>query len=67
MIHQLELGLNGRITSLPAPRGQNRMARAAWWFAQMRATVQRAMDCNPASQPPPEQIVIPGAHRHICL
>lgn len=47
---QLELGIN-RIPSRPTGRRDERMARAAWWFAQMRRTVAAAIDWQ---TPPPE-------------
>jgi hypothetical protein len=63
--NQLELGFNpdsqrrgGRM-----PRREGRIARAGWWFAQMRDIVERAMDTT--AEPRPEQIWIPGAAREI--
>ena len=60
---QLELGFNG----IPAPRltsrREGRIARANWWFARMREAVAQAME--PAGQPHPEQIWMPGANRQI--
>ena len=41
------------------------VARAAWWFAQMREVVERAMDWNAGGEPRPEQIWIPGATREV--
>ena len=62
---QLELGFNRikLLTSSPQPQG--RVARAAWWFAQMREVVERAMDWNTIGEPRPEQIWIPGATREV--
>ncbi len=62
---QLELGFNGiKLLMNDAPR-QGRVARATWWFAQMREVVERAMDWNAAGEPRPEQIWIPGATREV--
>jgi hypothetical protein len=63
---QLELGLNP-----DSCRGANvaqhggRIARAGWWFTQMREIVERAMDWQSAGQPPSEQIWIPGMNREV--
>jgi len=61
---KLELGFNA------APRGnfarrENRIARASWWFTQMRQTVANAMDWSAIAEPRPEQIWIPGATREV--
>ena len=64
---QLELGFNPDTRcggSNGVPR-QGRVARAAWWFAQMREVVERAMDWNTIGEPRPEQIWIPGATREV--
>jgi hypothetical protein len=37
--------------------------RAQWWFQRMRLVVDRALDWQPAPQPPPEQVWLPGACR----
>jgi hypothetical protein len=58
---QLELGFNG--VQIRARR-EGRVARANWWFAQMRDVVGRAMDWQ-AAEPRPEQIWIPGANREV--
>ena len=62
---QLELGFTG--IKLPANGEQRhgRVTRAAWWFAQMREAVERAMDWNAVGEPRPEQIWIPGATREV--
>jgi len=61
---QLELGFNGtRPIGLPPRHG--RIARANWWFAQMRDAVGRAMDWSAVTDPRPEQIWMPGAHREV--
>jgi hypothetical protein len=64
---QLELGFNSGIQRRGANglRQESRIARAAWWFAQMRDVVERAMDWNAAGEPRPEQIWIPGAIREV--
>ncbi len=62
---QLELGFNGIKLLASGPQPQGRVARAAWWFAQMRDAVERAMDWNAIGEPRPEQIWIPGATREV--
>ncbi|MGA9453716.1 MAG: hypothetical protein WBW41_20500 [Verrucomicrobiia bacterium] len=62
---QLELGFNGIKLLTNAVPCQGRVARATWWFAQMRQIVERAMDWNAAGEPRPEQIWIPGATREV--
>jgi len=64
---QLELGFNSgtRCRSSNGIPRQRRVARATWWFAQMRQVVERAMDWNAAGEPRPEQIWIPGAIREV--
>jgi hypothetical protein len=59
---QLELGFNGIKPRANAVRREGRIARAGWWFAQMREIVGRAMD---PAEPRPEQIWIPGASREV--
>ena len=62
---QLELGFNGT----PArPLGRHRSTRAArgqWWFAQIRATVAKAMDWEAADAGHPSQIWLPGTNRGV--
>jgi hypothetical protein len=60
---QMELGFNGLRPRAGAPRREGRIARAAWWFNQMRDIVGRAMET--AGEPRPEQIWIPGAAREV--
>ncbi len=60
---QLELGLAGLKISAAPPLG--RVARANWWFAQMRGVVGQAMDWSLPAEPRPEQVWIPGATREI--
>src|SRR5215469_11550288 len=62
---QLELGFNGTQTRIYGRRRETRVARAQWWFAQMRAAVADTIVWPPASQPPAEQIVIPGVNREV--
>ena len=62
---QLELGFNGIKPRAKATRREGRIARAGWWFAQMRDIVEHAMDWPAAGQPRPEQIWIPGANREV--
>lgn len=52
---QLELGFNTPQRRPPEPKHTDRMARAAWWFAQMRQMVANAMDWQAAGQPPAGQ------------
>ena len=60
---QLELGFNGTPRRVSGRRRESRVARAQWWFAQMRAAVAGAMDWPATGQPRGEQIVFPGVHR----
>ena len=62
---QLELGFNGIKPCLNGARREGRIARAGWWFTQMREIVERAMDWQNAGQSPPEQIWIPGTTREV--
>jgi len=55
---QLELGFNGVKPCVKATGRKGRIARAGWWFSQMRAIVERAAE---PADPRPEQIWIPGA------
>ena len=59
---QLELGFNGAKLCTKATGRKGRIARAGWWFAQMREIVSRSVD---AAEPRPEQIWIPGATRQV--
>ena len=63
--NQLELGFNGIQPRPTAARREGRIARASWWFSQMRDIVERAMDWETAGEPRPEQIWIPGANREV--
>jgi hypothetical protein len=62
---QLELRFNGSRPRANAPRREGRIARANWWFTQMRGLVESAMDWQAAGQPRPEQTWMPGANREI--
>ncbi len=62
---QLELGFNGIKLLANGARHEGHTTRAAWWFAQMREVVERAMDWNTVGEPRPEQIWIPGATRKV--
>jgi hypothetical protein len=64
-IEQLELGFNGIKLCNNGTGHESRVARAAWWFAQMREVVERAMDWSAGGEPRPEQIWIPGAIREV--
>jgi hypothetical protein len=59
---QMELGFNGVKLCVKPTGRKGRIARAGWWFAQMRDIVGRAAD---HTEPRPEQIWMPGAHREI--
>ena len=61
--NQLELGFTGIRPRPNAVRLEGRIARAGWWFTQMRDIVERAMET--AGEPRPEQIWIPGATREV--
>ena len=63
--NQLELGFNGIRPPANAVRREGRIARAGWWFAQMRDIVESAMDWQTAGAARPEQIWIPGANREV--
>lgn len=62
---QLELGFNGLPPHAPATKRKGRIARANWWFAQMREAVAGAMEWQPAGTPRPEQIWMSGANRQV--
>lgn len=62
---QLELGFNESQRPAPASRRESRIARAAWWFAQMRQIVDRAMDWQPAPPGRPEQTWLANSHREV--
>ena len=60
---QLELGYNGAKLCVKPTGRKGRIARAGWWFAQMRNIVACATD--PIAEPRPEQIWMPGATREV--
>jgi len=62
---QLELGFNGTQSRIYGHRRETRVARAQWWFAQMRAAVAGAVDWQTAGQPNAEQIVFSGVSRQM--
>jgi len=62
---QLELGFNSLRPRATSARREGRIARANWWFAKMRETVENAMDWQSTGQPRPEQIWMPGANREV--
>lgn len=59
---QLELGFNGLRLAAKAKGRQGRIARASWWFAQMREIVNRAVE---TAEPRPEQIWMAGTTREV--
>jgi hypothetical protein len=63
--NQLELGVDpdSQCRGANPARQRGRIARAGWWFAQMRDIVERAMEAT--GEPRPEQIWIPGANREV--
>jgi len=63
--NQLELGFDpdSQCRGANPARQRGRIARAGWWFAQMRDIVERAMEAT--GEPRPEQIWIPGASREV--
>lgn len=60
---QLELGFNGAPARGFGRRRETRVARAQWWFAQMRAAVSGAMDWPAAGQPQAEHIGFTSGNR----
>jgi hypothetical protein len=60
LIHkeQIELSFDASCRFQPVIRRQRRPGRAQWWFQQMRAVVDRALDWQPAPPPRPEQIYL---------
>lgn len=62
---QMELGFGGAKLAVQGGRREGKIQRAAWWFAQMRQIVNSAMDWQPAGEPRPEQIWLPGEDRQV--
>jgi hypothetical protein len=60
---QLELGLNGTQIRIHGRRREARVARAQWWFGQMRAAVAGAMQWPAPNQQEAEQIAFSGVGR----
>ncbi len=56
--NQMEFGIEGRKVNQPVTGRAARQHRARWWFAQMRAVVNTAMDWTPAPPARPEQIYL---------
>jgi len=52
---QIEMSFNGSVVRRHPRHRQRRLARARWWFAQMRQVVDRAWDWQAASPAPTEQ------------
>jgi hypothetical protein len=59
---QMELGFNGIRLAGQAKGRQGRIARASWWFAQMREIVNRAVE---SAEPRPEQMWMAGTTRQV--
>ncbi len=59
---QMELGFNGAKLCVKPTGRQGRIARAGWWFAQMREIVNRAAEIT---EPRPEQIWMAGTTREV--
>ena len=62
IIEQLELSLDGA-KPLALPPRESRMARAAWWFGQMRRLVSAAVDWQAAPEPRPQQPWLQLSHQ----
>jgi hypothetical protein len=60
---QLELGLKAKNVHPAQHRQVTRVARAKWWFNQMRETVEKAIDWQTEPAPRAEQIWMTGTHR----
>src|SRR5436190_7654475 len=56
---QLEISFDQSIPLRRVARYQRRIARAQWWFAQMRQVVDRAWEREPAQPARPDQAVMP--------
>ncbi len=58
---QSQLELSFETTALPLRRGtrrDRRLARARWWFEQMHAVVDRALEWSAPPPPRPEQTTL---------
>lgn len=55
---QMEMSFDGHVSFVPAVRRSSRFNRARWWFNQMHALVDQAIDWKPAPPARPEQIYL---------
>jgi len=63
---QLELSLgSARVAQARRSNRQPSTLASRWWFQRMRQIVDRAFDWQPAPEPRPEQIWLPGTQRQI--
>ena len=53
---QLELGFDNTPKLSQTPRANHRVTRARWWFQQMHAAVDSALDWSTSPDPRPEKI-----------
>jgi hypothetical protein len=60
---QIEITLTVPLSRQQIPARQRRVARARWWFGQMRRVVDEAMEWKPTAIRP-EQIHLPLAQSH---
>jgi hypothetical protein len=61
---QLELSLNAKRTQPLNRRKNTRVARAKWWFSQMREAVENAIDWQ-EGESRGEQIWLAGTDRNV--
>lgn len=52
---QMEMSFDNTAAFRPVIRSQKRLSRARWWFTEMYALVDRAIDWRPAPPARPEQ------------
>jgi len=62
---QMELGFGSATALRHRPRRQGRRERAAWWFGQMRALLDRVPEWCPTPPARPEQPCLPGTLRPV--
>jgi hypothetical protein len=63
---QMELSLGSvRVAQTRRSHGHQSTSASSWWFQRMRQIVDRAFDWQPAPEPRPEQIWLPGTHRRV--
>jgi hypothetical protein len=55
---QMELSFAGTSGGCPRDRRQRRLARARWWFTQMRRAVDEAFHRQSCPPPRPEQVYL---------